>query len=104
DVHGGVGAPHERLDVTAVVGIQHAANARFDLDWKPVEEERRLERGCNPVSDLHQRPFVRDLGKEKCELVSTEAGEAVAVAHESCDAKRELAQKQVPGLVPEAVV
>ena len=84
-------------------GHSAAPIARVHHDLEPVDLERRLQRDADAAAELG-RPRQPGAGQQQRELVAAEARDQPGVAHRLLQARAELGQQPVAGVVAERVV
>ena len=102
-VHRDVGALQQAHGVAGVGGEQRDADAGVDVDADAADGEGVLERRAQPQPGGARRRLVARLEDDR-ELVAAEARERVVVAQELLQARADLAQHLVAGVVAERVV
>ena len=102
-VHRDVRALQQPHGVAGVRGEQRDADAGVDVDADAADGEGMLERGAQPQPGGARRRLVAGLEDDR-ELVAAEPGERVVVAQELLQARADLAQHLVAGVVAERVV
>ena len=103
-VHRDVGALHELLEVGGVHRVERNPDRRLDVERQPLDRERLLERAVHRTGDLLGRAGARDVCEQDAELVATEAGDGVGLAQDAVQARADLAQEEIAGVVAERVV
>ena len=102
-VHRDVRALQQPHRVAGVPGEQRDADAGVDVDADAADGEGVLERRAQPQPGGARRRLVAGLEDDR-ELVAAEARERVVVAQELLQARADLAQDLVAGVVAERVV
>ena len=102
-VHRDVGALQQPHGVRRVVGVERDADAGVDVHVDAADRERLLERRAQAQPRGAGGRLVAGLEDDR-ELVAAEARERVVAAQQGLQARADLAQHLVAGVVPERVV
>ena len=104
DVERDVGAAQQLVGGGAVVREAGEADAGADVEQDPVDLERLLERGDQPLGDHAAALRAAGAGRQHGELVAAEAGEQVVAPERGAHAVGHVAEEAVAVGMAERVV
>ena len=103
DVHRDVGALQEHLGILAVLGIQRHAEAAADVQAGAIQLERLLQH-LQHAGSHRQRAGLVDARQQDRELVATQAGQRVHLAHRARQSPADQSQQRVASLMAQRIV
>ncbi len=99
-----IGATHQLGGRAAVLGEEGDSDARVNLDGVPADQDRRIEALADLPGDRRRRRCVGPVAREDAELVATQAGHRVDIAHQAPQPLTDGTENLVAALAPEALV
>ena len=103
-VHGDVRMTHQEVGVTAVLRIHRDPDRGADVDGLALDHEGRVQRVQQLAGDVGGGVGGFHAAEQECELVAAQPGHRVGAAQLAAQARGDVPQQDVAGLVAEGVV